>query len=135
MSRWNTRDSWPRRAREVIAILDRRAIPLPDKVTKAVAVLDRVESVKPVQPEHTAIRYAVLNGASQKELDALLLADLGAARLKTEWQQAQVDASGAILDAVLDTADEILPVLTEQANAAISQLVRIAALGLSLIHI
>lgn len=129
MSRWNSREDWPRKAREVIKILEARSIPVPANVTAAVAVLDRIESVKPVAPEHTAIRQAYLDGANAKQLDSLVLADLGAARLGTEWRQAHIDAAGAILTAVLEAAGEILPALTEQAEAAIGKLVRIADLG------
>ena len=128
MSQWNTRQDWPRQARDCIAALNTRNIPLPETVTAALAVLDRVERAKPFAPEHTAIRKAILDGATTDQINALVLADLGAQKIAVEHGQARIDAAGAVLAAVLAAADKIMPALRKLAEAAISRLADVAAL-------
>ena len=129
MTNWNDRSNWPRRAREALDALDARCIDTPAAVAAAVDTLRRVEAAEPSAPSPTALREAFLAGADRKTLDRLLLDDLGATRLKSEWQQAKVDAAGAVLAAIRASADEILPKLRTQAQSAIDNLTAVAALN------
>lgn len=58
-----------------------------------------------------------------------MLADLGAARLGSEWAEARIDAAGGLLAAILAAAGEIMPTLTKLAEEAIRKLVAVADLG------
>lgn len=127
--RWNSRDVWPHRAREGITALKTRDIPLPTPVTEALAVYDRIDGNEPTAPSHTAIREAITAGAPRKTLDGLLLADLGANRFRSEWHQARTDAAGAVLQAILESAEEIMGPLTKLAHDCIERLVKVSALG------
>jgi len=116
-------------ARDALTALKARGIEEPPAVRQAVATLRRVESAQPAEIDQQAIRKAILAGADQDELDGLLLADLGAQRMKSEWQQARTDAAGAVLAAIRDASAAIFPVLREQAEEAIAKLRDIAAIG------
>ena len=126
--RWNTREDWPRQAREAITGLETRNITLPTAVADALAVLDRIEATKPAAPDPTAIRRAIIDGANVDTLNALLLADAVTGKFNVEWTQAKVDSAGAVLAAILAAADTLLPALTELAETCIEKLVSVAAL-------
>jgi hypothetical protein len=116
-------------AKEGIAALAARNIEVPARVADALAALRDIEAAEPAKPEYTTIRSLYRAGADQKQLDAALLADLGYTRLHSEWTQARIDAAGAVLVAIRDSANEIFPALRDQADAAIEKLTQIADLG------
>jgi hypothetical protein len=125
---WN-RDSAPYNVRDVLKQFAARNIKVPQSVNDARAVLDRVEAATPQEPEHDAIRKAVLAGADDDEINALLLADLGSTRLRAEYGQARIDAAGRVLRTILRAADELHPQLRELADEGIAKLTTVAELG------
>jgi len=123
------RTTWVRDCLDALSALEARGIDQPAAVQDAVATLRRVESAQPAENDTQAIRKAILAGADQDELDGLLLADLGAQRMKSEWIAARTDAAGAVLAAIRASSDKILPILRGQAEQAIDKLRDIAAIG------
>jgi hypothetical protein len=126
---WDSRDGAPYRVRDVLKQFGDRNIEVPDSVTTAVEVLDRVEAAAPVEPPHDAIRKAILAGADDDAINALLLQDLGHTRLRGEHGQARIDAAGRVLGAILRSRDDLHPQLRELAVAAIATLTTVAELG------
>lgn len=125
---WNRHAAAPYRARRIIAELTDRGITLPKPVAAAVAELDRVEAEQIGEPEHHAVRDAILAGASRAELNVLLLDQLGAQHLRGSYEQAKVVAAGNVLQAVLVARDELHPQLAELAGAAIATLEKVATI-------
>ena len=95
---YNDRDTWVYEARDAVTEFGARDIDLPERVTDAIAVMDRVAAAKPTKPSPTVIRERIIEGAAQNELDQLLLADATATRLASEWAQAYIDTAGGVLD-------------------------------------
>jgi hypothetical protein len=126
---YNDRNAWPYDCNDALKELTARGIGLPARVADAVDVLRRVEAAKPVDVSPTALREAFTAGASPAELDRLLLADLGSARLKSEWTQAVTDCAGSVLAAIRASSDEIMPALRADAENQIAKLTRVAGLG------
>ena len=126
---WNSRDGAPYSLRTILKQLDDRGIELPDTVTDKVARLARIEAERPAEPEHTALRDAILAGADRAELDGLLLDELGSQRLRSSYAQAILTAASSALSALRKARDEIHPRLAELADDAITKLRRIEALG------
>lgn len=123
------RNTYVYNAKRAIEEFGARNITLPKTVVDAVAVMDRVAAAKPVQPEHTAIRRAILDGAVQADIDKLLLADIGYSRMHSEWQQAHVDSAGAVLAAIRAAEPTLHPALRKQAEICIDKLAQVAKLG------
>jgi len=126
---WNDRSTAPFNVRDVLKQFAARNIEVPQSVNDAVAVFDRVEAATPQEPEHDAIRKAVLADADDDEINALLLADLGSTRLRAEYGQARIDATGRVLRTILRAADELHPQLRERADEGIAKLSTVADLG------
>jgi hypothetical protein len=126
---WNDRSTAPFNVRDVLKQFAARNIEVPQSVNDAVAVFDRVEAATPQEPEHDAIRKAVLADADDDEINALLLADLGSTRLRAEYGQARIDAAGRVLRTILRAADELHPQLRERADEGIAKLSTVADLG------
>lgn len=103
-----------------------RGIKFPKSVTDALAVVDRIDAQTPPTPSPTAIREAILAGASDDEIDGLLLAELGAQRLRSEHTQARVEAALLALRAIRSAHDAIYPQLKAQADKAIAHLEAVA---------
>ncbi|OCB52979.1 hypothetical protein A5722_25525 [Mycobacterium vulneris] len=100
------------------------------------AVLDRIEAETPATPETTALREAILAGADADAINSLLLAELGATRLRSEYTQARNIAGQRILAAIHAERDDLHAGLADLADDAISQLAAVAALdGASLEHL
>lgn len=129
MSNFNDRNTWNYRAKQALEEFGARGIDLPKPVLEAVQVLERVEASKPSAPAQTAIRSAIVAGAPQDEIDRLILADLGATRLSSEWTQARTDSAGAVLAAIRAAEPTLQPALAKLADAAIGKLAQVAALG------
>jgi hypothetical protein len=105
-----------------------RGIKFPKAVLDALAVFDRIEADTPRQPSQTAIREAILTGADQDEINALLLADLGAQRLRGEHAQARIDSAVRVLRAIRAAHDDIYPQLKALADMQIAHLEAVARL-------
>ena len=98
---WNDRNTWVYEARDAVTEFGARDIDLPERVTDAIALMNRVGAAKPTKPNPTEIREAIIEGAAQDELDRLLLADAVATKLASEWAQAHIDTAGGVLSAVI----------------------------------
>lgn len=103
-----------------------RGIEFPQVVADALAVLDRIEAETPKTPSQTAIREAILAGTTGDNVDRLILADLGAQRLRTEHEQARIEAALLALRAIRGAHDAIYPQLKAQADRAIAHLEAVA---------
>ncbi len=125
---FDNRAGAPLEVRDALGQLGSRGIPTPGAVTEALAVLRRVEAAEPAAVDPQAIRRAYLAGADQTEIDRLLLADLGATRLRSEWAQGRIGAAVAVLTALRESAAEIYPALREQAAQAVKTLQAVAEL-------
>jgi len=123
------RTTWVRDAIDALTALEARGIEQPPAVRQAVSALRRVEHAQPAEVDAQAIRKAIIAGAGQDELDGLLLADLGAQRMRSEWIAARTDAAGAVLTAIRASSDKIFPLLRAQAEEAIGKLRDIADIG------
>lgn len=92
-------------------------------------MLDRVEAGRPAEPAPDAIRRALLAGADPAHIDALLLNELGHARLTGEYRQAVIDAALAVLAAIrADHDHSIFEQLKALADKAIEHLDAVAEL-------
>jgi len=129
VNNFNARNTWVYSAKRVVTEFGALGITLPKPVTDAVAVMARIEADKPSTPSPSAIREAIIRGADQTEIERLLLLDLGATRLSSEWTQARTDSAGAVLAAVRAAEPTLLPALRKLADEAIGKLRRIADLG------
>ena len=128
MQPWNNRrNSAIHNARAVLEQLNTRIV-LPELVAAAVHRLDRITNSAPKQPAADAIRAAIFDGADQDNINALLLQDLGYARLAAEHQQARVDAALAVLQTIHDAHDDIYPQLKALADKQIEHLHTVAQL-------
>lgn len=125
---WNTRDGMPYRAADARKQLHARGVELPEAVTAAYEVLDRITAAAPATPEPGAIRAAILDGANAATIDGLLLAELGHSRLRVEWAQARIDAAGRVLRALRQNTETVHDQLKVQAVELIDQLDHIAGL-------
>lgn len=123
------RSGAPLEVHEALKALETAGIPVPAAVEESLAVQHRVEDAQPSEPDQQAIRAAYLRGADEAEISELLLADLGATRLRSEWAQARITAAAAVLKALRDSAGDVFPTLKEQAVAAIARLQAVADLG------
>jgi hypothetical protein len=81
-----------------------------------------------MQPSQTAIREVIVAGRLAMKIDRLLLADLGAQRLRVEHGQARIDAALLVLQAISAAHDDIKPQLKALADKAISHLEAVARL-------
>ena len=124
----NDRSGAPLEVADALRQLEARQIAVPAAVTDALVALRRVQAAEPAQVDAQDIRRAYLAGADQGEIDALLLADLGSTRLRSEWAQARISAAVATLNALRDSASEVFPLLRAQAEAAIGKLQAVAEL-------
>jgi hypothetical protein len=124
----NARDNAVYQARGALEQLGQRNIDLPDSVTAEVAVLDRINAAPPMRPSTTALREAMLAGASEDEINALLLQDLGFARLQVEHNQAKIDAALIVLRAIRNAHDYLYPQLKALADKQIEPPEAVAAL-------
>jgi hypothetical protein len=129
MQPWkNARTNATYQAHGVLEQLNDRDVTLPDSVTAAIATLERIENDPPRQPSQTALREAILDGAEQEQINALLLADLGHQRLRGEHAQARIDAALAVLRAIRDAHDDLHLQLKTRAEKQIDHLDAVAAL-------
>lgn len=129
MTRWNNHDNAVYQARDAVSRFEARGIDLPDDVTAAVAVLDRVKAAKPAQPATDAVRKLILDDASQDAITAALIADLAHQKLLTETNQAEIVAAQRVLTAFHTEHDTLFPQLEKQAADRIAHLEKVGALG------
>jgi hypothetical protein len=129
MQRWNSGDTAPYTAREGLKQFAARGIKMPDNVNTAVATLERVTAARPVKPPVDALRKLIVNDASQAEINALLLDDIGHQRLFMEYQQAEIDAARILLREIRNAEDTLFPQLKKLAQKATTALETVAMLG------
>lgn len=120
----------PDRFRSAVAELARRDVPLPEPVTAAVADLDRIEAMRPVEATDLDVRHAYADpDQTTADIDALAQRAATSHRLHTAWAGAQIDAALRGLSALHDEADTLVEALRGQAEAAIAEVEWFARAG------
>lgn len=116
------------RAKDALRKLEVRGIVIPKSVAVAVANMNRIETERPAARDPRELRTLILNGAGPDDLNAAILADLGAGKLNAAYQEAAVDAGVRVGRALRDAHDDLHPKLAELAAVQIDILERVAKL-------
>lgn len=115
--------------RRCLDALAQRNVRLPKPVAETVTLWKQITASQPAQPPTEALRDAIIAGADENELGAILLADLGNTRLQTAWSTAINLTASRALDQLIEYRDEVHDQLAEQADALIADLTAVANLG------
>jgi hypothetical protein len=116
----------PHRARTDCNELTELGIKLPKPVADALAVLDGIG--QPTPPAPGALVNAVLDGASQDDLDRLALAELAAPLVRDAYGRASIAAADDVTAAIRTSRNEIHTALAKLATAAIDKLTTAATI-------
>lgn len=114
--------------RAALQALDAQNVKHPKAVADAIQQWNRICSTRPAQPAHHTLRDAVIAGASDAELGALVLADLGAGQIRAAWAAAEQHTARAALAAITEHRADYLTQLQPLAAELITLLEATAAI-------
>lgn len=123
------RDTHLQNAKTVLAKLRARDIEIPQPVIDAEIEWQRIRAMRPAEPSPTAVREAVLAGATREQIDTLILESLGHGLLAVGVAQAEIDAAGRVLAAVRDQAEPLFEQLRALAEIRVEAVEHAAGLG------
>jgi hypothetical protein len=123
------RDAAPSTLREALTKFQDRDVKLAKPIHDAVAVLDRIESQTPDEPNAGDIKQAVLDDAGEAGIYRLILRQLGHQLRRNAYWQARLDAAQSALRAIRGDATSIHKQLKARADDIIQHLTKVAGFG------
>lgn len=114
------------RAHDAIGEFADRAITIPNAVTAAVELLDRIVAARPSPPDPQTVRDLILDEAKPAAIDKALLNQVAAQHHRNAWAQAVEVADRRVLAAILDHREHLHAALREQAETIIDRILRCA---------